>query len=155
MPAEGKPISNTLPVAKLQVGGVITPTIGAEGRALTTVVTGSEEMLWHPDAFVTRTVKLPDVFTFMLWVVAPVDQRYVVPALEVSVTLLPAQKVAEPPAVMDGCGGRALTVTETCALIVLKPSFTATVYTVLTEGVAVGLARDEVNPAGAEVQVYV
>jgi hypothetical protein len=89
----------------------------------------------------------------MLGVVAPVDQRYVVPALEVSITLLPAQKDVEPPAVMTGCGGKALTVTETCALTVLKPSFTATLYTVLTEGVAVGLARDEVNPAGTEVQV--
>lgn len=153
MPAKGKPISNTLPVAKLQVGGVITPTIGAEGGALATVVTASEAMLWHPDAFVTRTVKLPEVLTFMLWVVAPVDQSQVVPALEVSVTLPPAQKLAEPSAVITGCGGRALTVTETCALTVLKPSFTATLYTVLTEGVAVGLARDEVNPAGTDVQL--
>jgi hypothetical protein len=153
VPAEGKPISNTLPVAKLHVGGVISPTIGAEGRALTTVVTASEATLWHPDAFVTRTVKLPDVFTFMLWVVAPVDQRNVVPVLEVKVTLLPAQKVTDPVVEMTGCAGNALTVTETCELTVLKPSFTATWYTVLTEGVAIGLAREEVNPAGTDVQL--
>ena len=75
------------------------------------------------------------------------------PALEVSVTLLTTQKVTGPPAVITGCGGREITVTETCELTVLKPSFTATLYTVLTEGVAVGLARDEVNPAGTEVQL--
>jgi hypothetical protein len=62
----------------------------------------------------------------MLCVVAPLDHKYVVPALEVRFTLLPAQKVAEPPVVITGCDGKALTVTETCALTVLKPSFTAT-----------------------------
>jgi len=70
--------------------------MGAAGRALTTVVTASDAMLWHPDAFVTLTVKLPDVLTFMLWVVAPVDHKYVVPVLDVNVTLLPAQNVADP-----------------------------------------------------------
>jgi hypothetical protein len=54
---------------------------------------------------------------------------------------------------MTGCGGRALTVTETWAFTVLTPSFTATWYTVLAVGVAVGLAADEVNPAGTEVQL--
>jgi hypothetical protein len=49
--------------------------MGAEGRTFTTVVTASEAILWHPDAFVTRTVKLPEVITLMLGVVAPVDQR--------------------------------------------------------------------------------
>jgi hypothetical protein len=60
-PVEGKPIIKTLPVARLQVGGVISPTMGAEGRAFTVVVTVSDGILWQPDAFVTRTVKLPDV----------------------------------------------------------------------------------------------
>jgi hypothetical protein len=41
-------------------------------------------------------VKLPDVLTFMLGVVAPVDHKYVVPVLDVNVTLLPAQNVADP-----------------------------------------------------------
>ena len=89
----------------------------------------------------------------MLCDMAPVDHKYVVPVLDVNVTLLPAQKVVDPVVEITGCDGNALTVTETCALTVLKPSFTATLYTVLTEGVAVGLARDELNPAGAEVQV--
>jgi hypothetical protein len=72
---EGKPISNTLPVAKLHVGGVISPTIGAEGRAFTTVITAADGTLRHPAAFVTRTVKLPEVLTFIPGVVAPVDHK--------------------------------------------------------------------------------
>jgi hypothetical protein len=98
-------------------------------------------------------VKFPDVITFILWDVAPVDHKYVVPVLDVNVTLLPAQKVADPVVEITGCGGNAFTVTVTWALTVLKPSYTATLYTVFTVGVAVGLARDDANPAGAEVQV--
>jgi hypothetical protein len=49
--------------------------MGADGKTFTTVVTVSEAILWHPDAFVTRTEKLPEVLTFMPGVVAPVDQR--------------------------------------------------------------------------------
>jgi hypothetical protein len=41
----------------------------------------------------------------MLWVVAPVDQRYVVPELDVNVTVPPAQKVNGPPAVIVGVAG--------------------------------------------------
>ena len=51
----------------------------------------------------------------MLAVVAPVDQRYVVPALEVKVTLPPAQNVSGPPAEMVGVAGNALTVTMVAA----------------------------------------
>ena len=51
----------------------------------------------------------------ILCVVAPVDHRYVVPALEVSVTLPPSQKVVEPPAVIAGCAGKAFTVTTVFA----------------------------------------
>jgi hypothetical protein len=51
----------------------------------------------------------------MLAVVAPVDQRYEVPALEVSVTLPPTQKVNGPPAVMVGVAGSAFTVTIVAA----------------------------------------
>ena len=47
----------------------------------------------------------------ILAVVAPVDHKYVVPALEVSVTLPPAQKVNGPPADMVGVAGKAFTVT--------------------------------------------
>jgi hypothetical protein len=51
----------------------------------------------------------------MLAVVAPVDQRYEVPALEVSVTLPPTQKVNGPPAVMVGVAGIAFTVATVAA----------------------------------------
>jgi hypothetical protein len=51
----------------------------------------------------------------MLDVVAPVDQRYEVPALEVSVTLPPAQKVNGPLAVIVGAAGKAFTVTTVAA----------------------------------------
>jgi hypothetical protein len=46
----------------------------------------------------------------MLDVVAPVDHKYVVPALEVSVTLPPAQNVNGPPADIVGVAGKAFTV---------------------------------------------
>jgi hypothetical protein len=41
----------------------------------------------------------------MLGVVAPFDQRYVVPEEDVNVTLPPAQKVKGPPAVIVGAAG--------------------------------------------------
>ena len=47
----------------------------------------------------------------MLDPVAPVDHKYVVPTLEVKVTLPPAQNVVGPPAVIVGVAGNALTVT--------------------------------------------
>ena len=50
----------------------------------------------------------------MLAVVAPVDHKYDVPALDVRVTLPPAQNVNGPPAVIVGVAGRVLTVTVVC-----------------------------------------
>ena len=91
----------------------------------------------------------------MLWVTAPVDQRYDAPALEISVTLPPEQKVVGPEGVIVGFAGKGFTVTETCLFTVEKPSLTATRNVVLREGVVTGFARDEVNPAGIELQEYV
>jgi hypothetical protein len=51
------------------------------------------------------------VVTFIPDVVAPVDHKYVVPALDVSVTLPPVQKVVGPPAEIVGADGKAFTVT--------------------------------------------
>jgi hypothetical protein len=51
----------------------------------------------------------------MLCVVAPVDHKYVTPALEVSVTLPPVHKVVGPPAVIVGCAGTGFTVTVVAA----------------------------------------
>ena len=47
----------------------------------------------------------------ILAVVDPSDQRYDEPALEVKVTLPPAQNVSGPPAVIVGVAGSAFTVT--------------------------------------------
>jgi hypothetical protein len=57
--------------------------------------------------------------------------------------------------VIVGAAGNAFTVTATWELTVLKPSFTATQYVVLTVGFAVGFASVDVNPAGTDVQLYV
>ena len=54
-----------------------------------------------------------------------------------------------------GVAGKAFTVTDTCPLTVENPSFTATLYVVLTVGVAAGFASVDVNPAGTDVQLYV
>ena len=51
----------------------------------------------------------------MLDVVAPFDHKYVVPALDVSVTEPPAQNVVGPEAVIVGAAGSALTVTTVAA----------------------------------------
>ena len=51
----------------------------------------------------------------MLAVVAPVDQRYEAPELDVSVTLPPVQNVSGPLAVIVGAEGIVLTVTVVAA----------------------------------------
>ena len=57
VPEAGKPLKATLPVARAQVGWVITPTVGAEGVegcAFTTALAEAEEV--HPDELVTVKV---------------------------------------------------------------------------------------------------
>ena len=49
--------------------------------------------------------------------------------------------------------GKGLTVTVTLELVELNPSFTTTVYTVVTAGVTVGVAEPEVKVPGEEVQL--
>jgi hypothetical protein len=89
----------------------------------------------------------------MLEEVAPLDHKYVFPALEVKVTLPPSQNVVGPPAEIVGCAGKEFTVTLTDALKVVNPSKTATLYVVEVTGFTVGLARVDVNPEGTEVHV--
>jgi hypothetical protein len=62
----------------------------------------------------------------MACVVAPVDQRYDAPLDAVSVTLPPAQKVVEPPAVMLAIGF-AFTVTTVGVELALQPLALVTV----------------------------
>ena len=64
---------------------------------------------------------MPVALTLIDCVVAPVDQRYELAALAVSVTLPPSQNVVGPPAVMTGVAGRGLTVTAVAALVALQP----------------------------------
>ena len=57
VPEAGKPLKATLPVARAQVGWVITPTVGAEGVegwALITALPDDDEV--HPDELVTVKV---------------------------------------------------------------------------------------------------
>ena len=60
VPDAGKPLRTTLPVCKLQVGAVITPTVGAGGGLGTALITTlAEAVEVQPAAFVTVKVKVP------------------------------------------------------------------------------------------------
>jgi len=107
-------VSVTLPPAQ-NVSGPPAVIVGVAGKLFTVTVVGVEEADVQPAAFVTCTEYDPVALTVMLEVVAPVDQRYEVPALEVSVTLPPVQKVNGPPAVIVGVAGIVLTVTVVAA----------------------------------------
>ena len=54
---------------------------------------------------------MPALLTVILLVVAPVDQLYPELRVDVSVTLLPVQRVVDPDVVMVGVAGSGLTVT--------------------------------------------
>lgn len=61
VPVAGSPDNKTLPVASVQPGGVIVPTIGAggiDGWTFITTFPDGEEM--HPMAFVTLNVYVPE-----------------------------------------------------------------------------------------------
>jgi hypothetical protein len=49
--------------------------VGVAGKALTVTVVAADNALWQPAPFVTCTVKLPELLTFILGVVAPVDHK--------------------------------------------------------------------------------
>ena len=92
---------------------------GVVGNALTTTLVPAEVPM-QPFVFVTVTLYEPVVFTVIDCVVAPFDQRYDAAALEVSVTLPPAQKVVAPPGVIVAVG-TGLTVTGIAALVAEHP----------------------------------
>jgi hypothetical protein len=89
------------------------------GNAFTTIFVG-DEVLEHPAAFVTVTVRAPAVVTTMDGVVAPVLHKYVDPALAVNVTFAPAHKLVFPPAVIVAVG-RAFTVTTVAVDVAVQP----------------------------------
>lgn len=107
--AEGA-VSVTLPPAQKVVGppGVIE---GVGGRGSTVTVAGADTALVQPFASEVCTVKVPELLTVMVCVVAPFDHSQESAGLAVSVTLPPAQKVVGPPAVMVGVAAGGLTVT--------------------------------------------
>ena len=48
---------------------------GTAGAEFTVTEVAAEGALWHPAALVTCTVYVPEVVTFIIWVVAPFDHR--------------------------------------------------------------------------------
>ena len=88
----------------------------------------------------------------ILEVVAAVDHKYEVPALDVSVTLPPEQKVVGPPGVMVGAEGMVPTVIVVIAVPVNpSPSVTVSVYVVVDAGFATGLEMvDELRPVAGD-----
>jgi hypothetical protein len=134
-------VSITLPPAQKVVG----PPALIDGVGLASTVTAvAAEAALQPLAFVTVTLYEPAAVALMAWVVAPVDQRYELPALAVSVTLSPAQKVVGPPAVIAGVAGLASTVTFVAADVALQPLAFVTVT--LYEPAAVALIAWVVAP---------
>jgi hypothetical protein len=83
--------------------------IGVAGAEFTAMVVVSEVAL-HPLPSVKVTVYPPAVVASMDWEFIPLDHMLPVGLLEVRVTLSPWQIVVEPPTVMVGVAGRALTV---------------------------------------------
>jgi hypothetical protein len=81
----------------------------------------------QPVASVVVTEYIPEPVTTIDCVVAPFDHRYDAAALDVSVTLLPGQKVVGPFALIVGVTG-VVTVTLTGALVPMQaPSVIVTV----------------------------
>jgi hypothetical protein len=87
VPAAGNPDKRTLPVARVQPGGVIVPTVGAGGipgcRFIRTFPDGEDI---HPVAFVTLNVYVPDGIVVTV-VVVPEPDTVTPPGLLVSVQL--------------------------------------------------------------------
>jgi hypothetical protein len=89
------------------------------GNAFTTMFVG-DEVLEHPAAFVTVTVREPAVVTTIDAVVAPVLHKYVEPALAVNVTFAPAHKLVFPLAVILAVGN-AFTATTVAVDVTVQP----------------------------------
>ncbi len=93
--------------------------VGTVGEVVFETTVAADVALQEPD--VTVTVRLPEVVTVMDCVVAPVDQRFPVVLLELSVTLPPGQKESGPLALMVGVAMEVDTVTTTAAEVAVVP----------------------------------
>lgn len=84
--------------------------VGVAGVGLTVTIVATE-VLVQPDAFETVTENDPVLVTMIDCVVAPLDHKYPVEFGADNVTVLPAQIVVEPLALIVGTAGIGLTVT--------------------------------------------
>lgn len=92
------PVLHTLPDVALEVKvtelpeqkvvGPLAVTVGVAGIGFTTTLTGTEAAEEQPNAL-DITENVPVVFTFMLWVIAPLLHSLPVASLEISITLSP------------------------------------------------------------------
>jgi hypothetical protein len=89
-------------------------------------VTGADVALHEP--FVTVTLNVPGDVTVIDCVVVPFDQRYDDAAFAVSVTLLPAQNVVGPLAVMLAIGVLSMVMVWLSEPLQPLPSVTVTLY---------------------------
>ena len=103
-------VNVTLPPAQ----NVVAPPaviVGVAGKGFTVTLVANDVADVQPFALVFTTVKLPLAVTFILAVVAPLLHTLPVAALEVNVTLPPAQNVVAPLADIVGVDGKGFTVT--------------------------------------------
>jgi hypothetical protein len=107
------PVDQRLPVAEEEVSVTVLPAqtnelppliVGVATAGLAVTANGAE-LAEQPEAFVTVTVYVPAVETVIDCVVAPVDQRLPVAEDEVSVMVVPGQKLAGPLMVGVACAG--------------------------------------------------
>jgi hypothetical protein len=150
-PADGRPLRTILPVATVQVGGVIVLTTGAEGvTGWAGITTFDEATDIHPSEFVTVNVKVPEGILEIV-VLVPVPDVVVPPGILVNVqvpadgnplsTALPVETVQvgaviAPAAGADGVGGFVLITTPDDAMEV-QPSEFVTVKVYVPAGIPI------------------
>jgi len=120
------PVDQTFPVAEDDVSVMVLPVQNELGPLMVGVAGGgfavtakAADVALQPLALVTVTVYEPAADTVIDCVVAPVDQTFPVADEDVSVIVLPVQKLEGP--LIVGVGGRALTVTAKAADVAEQP----------------------------------
>jgi len=104
--------------------------VGAPGGVLIVTSVTADNGLRQVVASVICTVKLPAVFTRMVWVVSPVDHSHVSPALADRSMESPGQIATGPAGVMVGAAGGVLTVTNSAAEESLRQLVASVICTV-------------------------
>jgi hypothetical protein len=101
------------------VSGPFAVIVGVAGTGFSVTFTAAEGAEGHPEALAV-TVNVPGALTVMDGVVAPVDQRLLLPE-DVSTVLSPGQMPKDGLAVITGAGGVASMVTVVGALVAEQP----------------------------------